>query len=228
MCTTNLYRIVWTQPTKKYRLMLNDNNKDRVEVIKKVITSIRTKQNANLEIFIKNMDVNDYLDYLFKNHMYDGSSILGYGYATVVYVDPYSLGTVQIPKVTRLLSHHYCELIFNFFISDFRRNIARGGGRLQSCLGGSCITSEYELMEYMRSSLTVGSIKYLFAYTFRTKKNTDLYQIIFATPSIRGLEVLKDVLWKVFDGKEYHRDISTGWVRSGTEGKTDFCRLPIM
>ena len=80
--------------------MLNDNNKDRVEVIKKVITSIRTKQNANLEIFIKNMDVNDYLDYLFKNHMYDGSSILGYGYATVVYVDQNTTTIVQFGNGT--------------------------------------------------------------------------------------------------------------------------------
>lgn len=186
--------------------MLNDNDKNRVEIIKKVITSIRAKKYDNLEIFIMNMDVNDYLEYLSKNHMYDSSSIFGYGYATVVYVDPYNFGTVQIPKVTKLLSQNYCELIFNFFISDFRRNIAKDSGRLQSCLGGTCTTSEDELMEYMRSSLTVGSIKYLFAYTFRTKKNVDLYQIVFATPSIRGLEVLKDVLWKVFDGKEYHRN----------------------
>lgn len=193
-------------PQKKYRLMLNDNDKNRVKIIKKVITSIRAKKYDNLEIFIMNMDVNDYLEYLSKNHMYDSSSIFGYGYATVVYVDPYNFGTVQIPKVTKLLSQNYCELIFNFFISDFRRNIAKDSGRLQFCLGGTCTTSEDELMEYMRSSLTVGSIKYLFAYTFRTKKNVDLYQIVFATPSIRGLEVLKDVLWKVFDGKEYHRN----------------------
>lgn len=101
-------------PQKKYRLMLNDNDKNRVEIIKKVITSIRAKKYDNLEIFIMNMDVNDYLEYLSKNHMYDSSSIFGYGYATVVYVDPYNFGTVQIPKVTKLLSQNYCELIFNF------------------------------------------------------------------------------------------------------------------
>ena len=94
------------------------------------------------------MDVNDYLEYLIKNQMYDGSHIFGYGYATVIYVDPYNLGTVQIPKLKKLLSQHYCELIFNFFISDFRRNIAKDDGRLQSCLGGTSITTENELMEW--------------------------------------------------------------------------------
>lgn len=34
----------------------------------------------------------------------------------------------------------------------------------------------------------------------------ELYQIIFVTPSNRGLEKLKEVLWKVFDGKEFHRN----------------------
>lgn len=208
-------------PHKKYRLMLNDNNKERVAIIKKVITSIRVKKYANLEIFIKTMDVNDYLEYLIKNQMYDGSHIFGYGCATVIYVDPYNLGTVQIPKLKKLLSQHYCELIFNFFISDFRRNIAKDDGRLQSCLGGTSITTENELMEYMRSSLKVGSIQYLFAYTFRTKNNVDLYQIIFATPNIRGLEVLKDVLWEVFDGKEFHRNFEEDIDQMGLFSKSD-------
>lgn len=193
-------------PDKKYRIMLNDYDSNRVAILKKVIQSVRTNKLDNLEIFVKNIDVNNYLDYLMQNKMYDKSYIFGYGYSTVVYIDPYSFGTVHIPKISALLKQHYCELIFNFFISDFRRNIAKDTGRIRDCLGGTSISTEDELMEYMRSSLSVGSIKYLFAYTFRTKKNVDLYQIVFATPNIRGLEVLKDVLWKVFDGKEYHRN----------------------
>lgn len=208
-------------PHKKYRLMLNDKDKERVAIIKKVITSIRTIKYDNLQIFIKTNDVNNYLDYLSQNQMYDSSKIFGYGYATVVYVDPYNFGTVQIPKVTTLLSKHYCELIFNFFISDFRRNIAKDSGRLQACLGETRIRTEDELMEYMRSSLQVGKIKYLFAYTFRTKKNVDLYQIVFATPNLRGLEILKDVLWKVFDGKEYHRNFEEDADQIGLFSQSD-------
>lgn len=34
----------------------------------------------------------------------------------------------------------------------------------------------------------------------------ELYQILYATPSIRGLEVLKDSLWDVFGGEEFHRN----------------------
>lgn len=58
----------------------------------------------------------------------------------------------------------------------------------------------------MRKSLSVGKIQYFFAYQFKTITNVELYQIIFVSPNIRGLEKLKEVLWKVFDGKEFHRN----------------------
>lgn len=60
----------------------------------------------------------------------------------------------------------------------------------------------------MRSMLCVGKIQYVFSYEFRTKRNVELYQIVFATPNVRGLEVLKESLWAVFNGAEYHRNES--------------------
>ena len=45
-----------------------------------------------------------------------------------------------------------------------------------------------------------------FSYQFKIEKNIELYQIVFATPSLKGLEKLKEVLWKVFKGAEFHRN----------------------
>lgn len=33
-----------------------------------------------------------------------------------------------------------------------------------------------------------------------------MYQILYATPSLKGLKVLKDCIWDVFNGEEYHRN----------------------
>lgn len=52
-------------------------------------------------------------------------------------------------------------------------------------------------------------MKYSFPYKFKTVTNTELYQIIFVTPNIRGLEKLKIALWKTFNGKFYHRNSNT-------------------
>ena len=99
-----------------------------------------------------------------------------------------------------MLQKHYCELLFNFFISDYVRNIHQDAGRIAKCLGGERIETKDDLITYMRKQLRVGHIKHLFSYQFRTEKNVELYQIVFATPSSRGLEKLKEALWKVFKG----------------------------
>lgn len=133
-------------------------------------------------------------------------NIFAYGTSTILYVDPFDFGTVEIPKVSAVLKNHYCELIFNFFTSDYTRNFAKDRGRIAKCLGGKTISSREELIEYMRSQLRVGKIEHLFSYRFKTQKNVELYQIVFATPSIRGLEKLKEALWSTFKGAEFHRN----------------------
>lgn len=55
-------------------------------------------------------------------------------------------------------------------------------------------------------ALKVGKIKYVYLYSFRTVTNAELYQILYATPSLKGLKALKDSIWDVFDGEEYHRN----------------------
>lgn len=49
-------------------------------------------------------------------------------------------------------------------------------------------------------------MKLAFSFAFRNKMNAELYQIIFVTPSPKGLEKLKDALWEVFHGAQYHRN----------------------
>lgn len=114
---------------------------------------------GNVQLLTSNRDVNDYLGFLDTNPCIDGRSIFGYGCSTVLYVAPFDFGTVEIPKLTAILEQHYCELIFNFFVSDYVRNINRDQGRIQKCLGGHKINSKDELFSYMRTMLRVGHIK---------------------------------------------------------------------
>lgn len=192
-------------PEKTFRVLCNDIKKEKIDILKIVSTEVMT-QAKNVQLLTSNQDVNDYLGSLEKNPCIDGRSIFGYGCSTVLYVDPFDFGTVEIPKLTAILEKHYCELIFNFFVSDYVRNISRDQGRIQKCLGGYKINNKDELFSYMRNMLRVGHIKHLFSYEFRITNNVELYQIVFATPNKRGLEVLKESLWAVFDGAEYHRN----------------------
>lgn len=186
---------------KNFNLYLNDYDKNKINIASKIIDYIYGNKVDNLRVYIDNKDVNEYLD-----ELVDDSRIFGMGKSTVLYIDPFDFGTVIIPKVSEVLKNNYCEVIFNFFSSDYRRNIRQDKERIKKCIGGLHIESKEEIINYIRKQLRVGFIKYLFSYEFKTRTNVELYQIIFVTPNKKGLEKLKEVLWNVFDGKEFHRN----------------------
>lgn len=190
-------------PHKNFRIWCNDNDPEKIEVLKRVLSLFPKKQ--QIQVFGSRLDVNEYLDRLCQNSCL-AKQMFKHGTTTILYVDPFDFGTVEIPKVSAVLQKHYCELLFNFFISDYVRNIHQDAGRIAKCLGGERVETKDDLIAYMRTQLRVGHIKHLFSYQFRTEKNVELYQIVFATPSSRGLEKLKEALWKVFKGAEFHRN----------------------
>lgn len=193
-----------TYPAKDFVVYLNDYDEKRVNIFKKILRS-RIVPAKNLYAKIQNIDVNLYLDTIANNRQ-KNYELFGYGGCTLLYVDPYNFGTVQISRLQNILKNNYCELLFNLFTSDYVRNIAKDSGRIQNCLGGFKPATKDEFIDYVVNALRVGPIQYTFAYSFHTMKNVELYQILYATPSIRGLEVLKDSLWDVFDGVEFHRN----------------------
>lgn len=193
-------------PSKRFVVYLNDINSKRIDNFNKIYQKhIVPQKSLNLLVYLKDKDVNDYLDMIIASSQ-NKQGLFSYGKCNLIYVDPYNFGTVQISKLHNILEKNYCELLFNLFTSDYVRNIAKDTGRIQKCLGGFKPATKDEFINYVVNELRVGHIQYTFAYSFHTVKNVELYQILYATPNIRGLEVLKDSLWDVFDGEEFHRN----------------------
>lgn len=193
-------------PSKRFVVYLNDINSKRIDNFNKIYQKhIAPQKSLNLLVYLKDKDVNDYLDMIIASSQ-NKQGLFAYGKCNLIYVDPYNFGTVQISKLHNILEKNYCELLFNLFTSDYVRNIAKDTGRIQKCLGGFKPATKDEFINYVVNELRVGHIQYTFAYSFHTVKNVELYQILYATPNIRGLEVLKDSLWDVFDGEEFHRN----------------------
>lgn len=190
---------------KQFVVYLNDIDAGRIENFKKVILQV-IKPNKNLHVCTSSMDVNDFLGKVADSTHSLHNRLFAFGNCNLIYVDPYNFGTVQISRLQDILRNNYCELLFNLFTSDYVRNIAKDSGRIQNCLGGFKPATKDEFIDYVVNALQVGPIQYTFAYSFHTMKNVELYQILYATPNIRGLEVLKDSLWDVFDGVEFHRN----------------------
>ena len=189
-------------PDKRFHLYLNDIKKSRIESIKKVVNYFLSFQTTdNLYIHYTCSDVNTYLDLFQFQH--SGKDMM----ATILFVDPYSFGTVIINNLKKFILQFYCEVIFNFFTSDYTRNGI--DDRIKICIGeenAKKVHNKDDLFRLITGTIKVGYIKYVFSYQFKTEKNNELYQIIFATPNLKGLDKLKDALWEVFNGKFNHRN----------------------
>lgn len=189
--------------SKEFNLVVNDIDKDRLEIFKAVVALVGVKA-KNIHILYNNCDVNNFL--LDDNYFYPLFNCYPNRSSNLVFVDPYNFCTVKISALEHFLSKRYCELLFNLFTSDFVRNQDKAKMQ-QYCKDEKIVAqSKEQMVELLKSRLKTGQIKFSFAYEFKSLTNTELYQIMFFTPNIRGLEKLKEALWITFNGKEFHRN----------------------
>lgn len=191
---------------KTFNLILNDISADRLRIIKTIINDYVGINSKNINIVTRNMDVNAFLsEEKFFNQYFNCYPKRS---SNLVFVDPYNFCTVKISVLKKFLSKAYCELIFNVFTSDFVRN--QDKNKMKKFCSDEQITCESKeaMVRQITKKLRVGHIKHSFSYEFKTVKNMELYQIMFFTPNLRGLEKLKEALWDTFGGKEFHRNRS--------------------
>lgn len=197
-------------PGMKFNIFLNDILPERIDVIKKLSSIVNSKNLNNINIFYDTMDVNDYLDSIVKYNTY-----FQFGSSTVLFVDPYNFGDVKIHKLYEFSNKYYSEIIFNYFSSDYKRNIKNESAmdkidKINESMigipGYNSNLSDTEVRLLIQEFLKTSKIKYSFAYQFRTSTNVPLYSIIYASPHYRGLEEIKESFWKIFDGDPFYRN----------------------
>lgn len=197
-------------PSMKFNLFLNDILPERIDVIKKLSSIINSKNLNNINIFYDTMDVNDYLDSAVKYNTY-----FQFGSSTVLFVDPYNFGDVKIHNLYEFSNKYYSEIIFNYFSSDYKRNIKNESAidkidKINESMigipGYNSNLNDTEVRLLIQDFLKTSKIKYSFAYQFRTSTNVPLYSIIYASPHYRGLEEIKESFWKIFDGDPFYRN----------------------
>ena len=202
-------------PTKKFNLFLNDSDANRVQIIKKMCNLLEYDEYSNLHIYFTNMDVNTYLDRLVNSSSYFGNNGYNQLSSTILFVDPYCFGEVKIKKIKNFTDTFYSELIFNYFNSDYRRNIDNTStptkrrkiiDSMTGILGYNPNMNEKQVEELIQKNIKGKYIKYSFSYPFRIKTNVELYHIIYATPNPKGLMKIKESLWDVFNGDTFFKN----------------------
>lgn len=187
-----------------YNLFLNDYDEKRIETTKIIANKIlEGKTLTNLHIHYSNKDVNKYLvDFRTFDEALNNAP------STLNFIDPYNFGDVKLSSIKDFINRYYCEVAFNLFTSDFVRN--KTDERIKKCLGiNDEFNSKEEFVQYVKNQLQINKMKYAFPYIFKNSKNSELYQILFITPNIRGLEKLKEALFTVFKGLDEYRNTKT-------------------
>jgi three-Cys-motif partner protein len=193
---------------KTFNILLNDNDNNRIEIIKKVANEVIGTKPSNLNIIYSVSDVNTFLENTDNIKKYYSDFNTG----MLLFVDPYNFGTVKLQSLKTFTQKYYCELLWNVFTSDYNRNINtdENNTKIIECMGGKekakGISTIEQLVAFIRQELVQGNIKHTFAYEFHITNNVELYQIIYFTPHLKGLEKLKEALWDTFNGKQFHRN----------------------
>lgn len=194
---------------KKFNIFLNDSNSTKIEIIKEVSNTLLQDSYPNVKVYTSVEDVNIYLSEVGKFEPQCGNRA-----GTILFVDPYNFGSVRLKSIQSFLRKYYCELIYNVFTSDFVRNMHNdvNNKKILECIGRNIenIRTVEQLVLFIREELTTGKIKHSFCYEFRTRTNTELYQIMYFTPNFKGIEKLKIALWEVFKGQLFHRNEKCG------------------
>lgn len=192
---------------KKFYVFLNDYDKDKIRVLNELISNYNMPN--NLKINIKDKDVVEYLSLLIEKNTFSNSCF------TLLYTDPYNFGIPNLlTTIKTFIDKFYCELLFNYFSSDVTRNknnisaknkMSKIKNELSSVITDINIDDDKnkEILNKLISTYkNTKNIKYSFAYRFNNTNNAELYYIIFFTPSKRGLELIKESIWEVFNGEE--------------------------
>lgn len=188
-------------PDKNFNLILNDYDEKRIGQCEMLSHRVCKKafNETNLRVVFQKKDVNEFLT---QHNMF--KILLNDSAANIIFIDPYNIRTVKINNVKYFAKNYYCEIFFNVFSSDLFRNSS--SEKIKEALSSNSLSTRAELDDYICQNLKIGRMRFCIPYSFRTVNNSEIYQIVYLTPSEAGLKKLKDVFWRTFDGKSFHRN----------------------
>lgn len=206
-----LSKFAIAHPTIQFNLFLNDKNSRRIDCIKELINNFQDKP-FNLKFEYSSEDVNTYIQNMSKF----SKKISGYKNMSILFVDPYNFGDLKIKLMIDFTHKYYSELLFNYFSSDYKRNInntyvkAKQQKMINSMIGINGYNQQMnddDVLKLIQGELKKNNIKFCFYYPFKIGRGNgiELYRILYATPNIVGLKKLKKALWDIFNGQSSYK-----------------------
>jgi three-Cys-motif partner protein len=196
-----------------------EKDQKRAEILMEVLREKFPNLPENIKYFVKGNaefapTFENVLDALEKQ----GSKIA----PTFAFLDPFGFSDLPIDLVGRLLKCDKCEVFITFMAGFIRRflddkresalNQLFGNEEWKRCRG---ITDPEERLNFLVSLYekqlrTIGGAKYVRSFGMIGEHNQIVYYLIYATKSLKGLEVMKDAMLKVDKSGSYKFSDITG------------------
>ena len=132
---------------------------------------------------------------------------------TFLFIDPFGVSGIHHDHIRQLMSHETCEFLITFMFEHIARfsMTTEFAAHLDNLYGTPdwrlCLSLDQEdrrwaLLSLFESQLKKTS-KYIWSFRMVDQRNKDLYFLFFGTNHIRGLEKMKDAMWKVQPSGDY-------------------------
>lgn len=167
------------------------------------------KRCKSLEDILDQMPKSPNIDYLVENEQFIKTKLLElvsrYGAPTFIFIDPFGYSGIPMSFISNLVKIPRTEVFINFMAGPVNRWLRRSGQ--ERVLTGLFGTSEWQtiskntsqriekLRDLYHSSLN-NSAKHVRSFAMRGTNNVVTYYLFYGTQHPRGLEKMKEAMWK--------------------------------
>ena len=138
---------------------------------------------------------------------------------TFAFIDPFGYSDTPMKTIARLMAHPKCETLITFMHEEINRflsfenaaNEAHYDNLFGTTTWRDIIAQPLEPKErerrihdlYQRQLTTNGGAKYVRSFRMRNKSNRTDYFLFFGTTNLKGLDKMKEAMWKVDPSGSY-------------------------
>lgn len=125
---------------------------------------------------------------------------------TFAFIDPFGFSGFSMELIGRFLQHEKCEVLVTFmsgfakrFLDELRENALNNLFASEEWKGAIDLRGRYResflLNLFVEQLKKIGEVKYVRTFEMNEGER-HIYDLVFATKGLRGLEVMKEAMWK--------------------------------
>lgn len=196
-------------PSARIFFLFVERDPERAQVLKEIIEDIQRPENFRVKV-ADGETFEAESNRLLNFYRSKGKPLP----PTFCFVDPFGWKGAPFSLVSEILKHPSCEVLVNFMYEEINRFLGHpdqpdnfdtffGTSRWNDCLQGVAPRRNRCLHDLYASQLHAAGATHVRSFEMRNDIGLTDYYLFYATKSIRGLQKMKEAMWKVDSTGEF-------------------------